>query len=150
MTDIEDFASLDSAFYLPEAVSDARLRALYETLVARMRREAKGLPMNTVQQLLIERIAFNYVIIRHKENVAMGEAEGFLTANAQKDFNTFWLSMTQEFNRLLTKPSDEKTRAAMFSEVKDVILETLASVEDETVRLALVKKFADSFARNGM
>ena len=63
----DDFAPLDGAFYLPEHIEDTNLRQLYEVLVSRMRREAATLPMNTVQQLLIERIAYNYIVMREKE-----------------------------------------------------------------------------------
>jgi hypothetical protein len=51
------YEDLDPAFVLPENIADDRLRGLYEVIVQRLRHEARDLPMNTVQQLLIERIA---------------------------------------------------------------------------------------------
>src|SRR5690349_10250926 len=97
MSNLED---LDAAFELPDIVDDPKMRALYEVLVARMREEARHLPMNTVQQLLIERIATNYIVLRCKER---GELGGFAHTSVQKDYNTFWLTMTAEFNRMLGK-----------------------------------------------
>src|SRR3954464_2741326 len=138
----DDLAALDDAFHLPENVTDQALRNLYEVLVARMRREASDLPMNTVQQLLIERIAYNYVIMRERE---AGEHGGFGTANAQKDFNTFWLSMTQEFNRMLTKAEllSGNERKVLLKQVQEVIVSTVGkSVTDPKTRSKLLTNMA--------
>lgn len=141
----DDLAALDDAFHLPENVTDDRLRGLYEVLVARMRREAADLPMNTVQQLLIERIAYNYVIMRERESGTHG---GFGTSNAQKDFNTFWLSMTQEFNRMLCKAEtmNGNERKALLKQVQQVILSTVdKSVTDPKTRSNLLINMAAAF-----
>lgn len=136
---------LDAAFTLPDVVDNADLRALYEVLVHRMRKEAEGLPMNTVQQLLIERIAFNYIVLRAKEGGALG---GFTTANVQKDFNAFWLSMTQEFNRMLVKTDsmNGSERKSLLKEIQQVILHTVnASVNDPKTRSDLLGNMAAAF-----
>lgn len=141
----EDLAALDAAFHLSDNVEDEQLRGLYEVLVARMRNEAAELPMNTVQQLLIERIAYNYIVLRDRENGSMG---GFATASAQKDFNTFWLSMTQEFNRMLckTETMNGSDRKALLKEVQQLILSTVnASVNDPKTRSALLVNMASAF-----
>lgn len=141
----DDLAALDDAFHLPENVTDNRMRNLYEVLVARMRHEAADLPMNTVQQLLIERIAYNYIIMRERENGANG---GFGTSNAQKDFNTFWLSMTQEFNRMLCKAEtmNGNERKALLKQVQQVILSTVdKSVTDPKTRSTLLINMASAF-----
>jgi hypothetical protein len=135
--------ALDDAFHLPDIIEDVRLRGLYEVLVARMRNEAADLPMNTVQQLLIERIAYNYIVLRDKE--ATG---GFNTASVQKDFNTFWLSMTQEFNRMLTKTEtmNGSERKALLREVQQIIMSTVnKSVNDPKTRSALLVNMAAAF-----
>lgn len=139
----EDLSALDDAFHLPENIEDPRLRGLYEVLVARMRREAIDLPMNTVQQLLIERIAYNYIVLRDFE--AGGR---FSTANAQKDFNTFWLSMTQEFNRMLTKAEamTGSERKALLKQIQQLILTTVdKSVSDPKTRSNLLVNMAAAF-----
>lgn len=136
---------LDAAFTLPEIVEDEKLRGLYEVLVHRMRAEAKDLPMNTVQQLLIERIAFNYIIMRSRENGALG---GFTSANVQKEFNAFWLSMTQEFNRMLVKAESlsGNERKTLLREVQQLILQTVnASVNDPKTRSDLLVNMAAAF-----
>lgn len=141
----DDLSALDGAFYLPEHVDDANLRALYEVLVARMRKEAADLPMNTVQQLLIERIAYNYIVLRVKERGGDG---GFNTTAVQKDFNTFWLSMTQEFNRMLTKSENMNgsERKALLREIQQLILQTVnSSVTDPRTRSNLLTSMAAAF-----
>ncbi len=141
----DDFAALDGAFFLPEHIEDPKLRDLYEVLVARMRKEASDLPMNTVQQLLIERIAYNYIVMRSKER---GELGGFNTTAVQKDFNTFWLSMTQEFNRMITK-ADQMAgadRKQLLREVQQLILQTVnSSVTDPKTRSNLLTSMATAF-----
>lgn len=143
MANDDDLAALDDAFHLSDTVEDARLRALYEVIVSRMRKEAEDLPMNTVQQLLIERIAYNYIVLRDRES-----GQGFGTASAQKDFNTFWLSMTQEFNRMLCKTETltGSERRALLKEVQKTILQTVnKSVADPKTRSNLLINMASAF-----
>lgn len=136
---------LDAAFTLPELVEDARLRSLYEVLVQRMRKEAEQLPMNTVQQLLIERIAYNYIIMRAREN---GDFGGTGTPSAQKEFNAFWLSMTQEFNRMLSKAEQigGHERKNLLREIQQIILQTVnSSVNDPKTRSDILVSMAAAF-----
>jgi hypothetical protein len=142
---IDDFAALDGAFTLPDHIEDTKMRELYEVLVIRMREEAKDLPMSTVQQLLIERIAYNYIVMREKERGSLG---GFANANSQRDFNAFWLSMTQEFNRMLTKSEvmTGQERKALLREVQQLILNTVNhSVTDPRMRSSLLTSMASAF-----
>jgi hypothetical protein len=135
--------ALDDAFHLPDTITDVRLRRLYEVLVFRMRAEARDLPMNTVQQLLIERIASNYVYMRDKENSGQ-----FASPASQKDFNTFWLSMTQEFNRMLTKADtlSGNDKRNLLRDVQRTILATVnGSVQDPKTRAALLRNMAAAF-----
>lgn len=140
---------LDAAFTLPDNVEDPALRQLYEVLVARMRAEARHLPMNTVQQLLIERIAFNYIVLRAKENNQLG---GFAHSTVQKDYNTFWLSMTSEFNRLLGKvePLSAADKKGFLREIQAIIVRTLDTVDDPKVRSGLFEKLAAAFQEAGI
>jgi len=145
----DDLRDLDAAFELPDVVTDEKLRGLYEVLVARMRNEARHLPMNTVQQLLIERIAFNYIVLRSKER---GELGGFAHSNVQKDYNSFWLGMTAEFNRLLGKsePMSGADRKALLREMQQLIIETVATVPDVRTRSDLLEKMANAFEKAGI
>jgi hypothetical protein len=141
--------ALDSFFELPAWVTDQAMRNGYETVVARMRRECMHVPMNTVQQLLIERIAFNYILLKHKESAPLGTDDGFSSPEAIKDFNTFWLKMTAEFNNLLVKfrPSDKE---AIMSQVKGLTEEILATLDNKSIRNDLIHRFVTSYERAGL
>jgi hypothetical protein len=137
--------SLDGAFTIGDSIEDTRWRNLYEVLIHRMRREAADLPMNTVQQLLIERIARNYIELRIRED---GGLEGFTSASAQKEFNTFWLSMTQEFNRMITKQEtlSGNERKTLLRDIQQTILKTVNnSVTDPKTRSTLLVNMAAAF-----
>lgn len=142
-----DLAELDAAFELPDVVSDPKLRSLYEVLVHRMREEARHLPMNTVQQLLIERIAYNYIVLRSKER---GELGGFAHSTVQKDYNTFWLTMTAEFNKMLGKESGGTDRKALLKDVQEIIVKTVNGYPDPKVRGELLEKLAAAFESAGI
>lgn len=131
---------LARAFVLPAWVQENEgLTELHEAIVTRLRREAAGLPMNTVQQLLLERIAFNYVVLKYREEAQdWGRGE-------QKDFNTWWLSMTQEFNKLLMANQD-KMREALLLEVQKIVTNAVSLITDDEQRRAVRRHLANEFA----
>lgn len=131
---------LEHAFSIPDHIqTDERLVTLHAEMVQRLRREAAGLPMNTIQQLLIERIASFYVQIKYKENT------NTFTANQQKEYNSYWLQLTTEFNRLL-QASDDKLREALLIEIQKIVgqaIDLITNPEDrKTVRRTLQEGFA--------
>lgn len=132
---------LDWAFHLPADVPENYIE-LHRTIVARLRSEAAGFPMNTIQTLLLERIAYNYVVIRMKED---GVVQRFIRANEARDYNSFWMSMTQEFNKLLSSGQD-KLRDVLLLQVKDVVDDAVNSVEDEDTRKKLRLALSEGFA----
>jgi len=127
---------LDDIFNLPENISDLRYRTMYEVIVSRLRREAAHLSMSTLQLLLIERIAFNYVVLRYKESQPMGTIEGFSQASVQKDFNTFWLSMTKELNASI-RGTDTEFRKSFMLEAVGIMKDVIDTVEDPETRRQL-------------
>jgi hypothetical protein len=68
------------------------------------------------RSLLIERIARFYVDMRVREET--GEINRSSAIKEQKEFNSFWLSMTVEFNKQLLN-SQEKLRDALCSRSRD-------------------------------
>lgn len=134
---------LQRAFRLPRHISsDTELSALYDEMVLRLRREAQGLPMNTLQQILIERIAGLYVQIKFKE-----ENQAFST-NQQKEFNTYWLDLTKEFNRLL-QASDVQLRENMLNEIEKVFLGAVDLIEDDGNRRNVRRQVQEGLAAIG-
>lgn len=146
---LDPLDSLDLAFRLPDNIEDANLRQLYEILVVRMRRESAHLPMNTVQQLLIERIAYNYIVMRWKEMQPVGNDGGFQHATQQKEYNTFWLSMTQEFNKQL-RATDADYRAQVLKAMASVVADVLKEIEDPMLQAKMRMRIADNLAREGL
>lgn len=136
---------LAGAFVLPEYLAaDPRLVTLHTNIVTRLRREAAGMPMNTVQQLLLERIALNYIVLKFREGRAVGDG-GFGRGGEQKDFNTFWLSMTVEFNKLLLANQD-KMREALLLEVQSVVTDVMSQIKDPAERRTLRRNLSEKFA----
>jgi hypothetical protein len=132
---------LARAFRLPDwVIADPELVALHTAIVRRLRTEAHGMPMNTVQQLLLERIAFNYIVLKHKE-----ETDGFTTPTQQKDFTQWWLAMTQEFNKLLMANQD-RMREAMLAQVQDIVKGVIGTVADADERRRLRRELSERFA----
>lgn len=122
---------------------------LYEVIVARLRAEAASTRMNTIQELLLERIATNYVILRYRERVAAGEG-GFEHTTAAKDFNSFWLAMTREFNHVLRADGlDEAERDSLVQRVGGAIASALDELHPD-VAGPLRQRFAEALQNIGL
>lgn len=147
--DPNDISDLDSIFDLPAAITDnVKLVEAYNVIVSRLKRESQHVKMNTVQLLLIERIANNYVALKAKERHAIGDVGGFAHTTAQKDFNTFWLTMTQQFQRSLERSTGNEREAALV-EALGIIRGVLAK-ESPAVRNRLMEQMADAFEGQGL
>lgn len=139
-----DGAPLDGlqiAFRVPASIEhDVELTALHGEIVKRLRREAQGLPMKTVQLLLIERIAFTYV------DMIQNERTGVLrTARDKKEAYTSWVTMTQEFNRLLEKHNDKLLNEVLIK-VQAILAEALPTISDPEERRQVRRFLQESFA----
>jgi hypothetical protein len=139
--------SLDGAFTLPQEITDdARLQRLYEVIVSRMRRESEGVPMNTIQTLLMERIALNYIVMKAREQGLLNP----LSAAAQKDHQTWWLAMTAQFNKQLNKATEQEYKDKILREVTGVIVSVLSKVEDPKLKLQLKNDLMSGFEAAGI
>lgn len=140
LLDAAPAAGLERAFQLPDYVRESpELVELYNEMVSRLRQEADGLPMGTLQHLLIERIASFYVQIKFKENT------NDFRLNQQKEFNTYWLQLTTEFNRLL-QASDDSRRNALLVKVGDIVIEGLKLIENVENRKSVQQFFSGEFS----
>jgi hypothetical protein len=127
-------------FVLPEDFDD-HLKLAYSVIINNLREEAAHLSLTTLQELLIERIAFNYVALRHREL-----HEGFTHEAAQRHLNSFWLSMTQEFHRVVGS-TPQAERDGLVVKFTGVVREVLTSVADQEQRTELQRTFRDAFDR---
>lgn len=129
MSQYDDWSDLDAAFELSPTVVEEKWRLLYEHIVARMRAEADGMPMTVVQQMLLERIAANYIYMKRKESLGQ-----FPSDAAQKQAVTYWLSMTENFNKMLLKKGPEHMRTQIYKEVTEKVLNVFSKITDPTLR----------------
>lgn len=143
-----DLNSLDDAFTLPEQIlNNSRLHRLYEVVVNRMRQESQGVPMNTIQTLLMERIAYNYIVMKAREQ---GIIETQMSAAAQKDLQTWWLAMTAQFNKQLNKATEQEFKDKILLEVVNVIGNVLSKIEDPKLRKKLRDEMMAGFETAGI
>lgn len=133
---------LELIFSLPEEIrADPTLVRIYTEIRTRLQREASGLPMNTVQQLLLERISFTYVLMKFKE-----QNGGFARTNEQKDFYAFWQTMTAEFNKLMLANKDE-LRDALINKIIQIVEKSISqNVTDAEERKAVRRMLSEEFA----
>lgn len=145
---IEADDRLDQAFSLPESITLAypQLREIHSEIVARLKAEAAGMPMNTVQTLLLERIAYNYVFLKFRE---LSSTDPGVTGKDQKELNSFWLSMTQEFNRLLSINEAER-RDKMMDDVVEVFNEAVALITDSDLKKQVQQSMSAGLAKKGL
>lgn len=132
---------LEAAFRLPPKVeADPDMSHLHQEIVLRLRREAQGLPMNTVQLLLLERIATHYVTTK------LYEEAGELTLRDMKDLNGMYLQMTAEFNRLLSV-SQDKLRDALFESIQEIVMSAMnEEIDDKETHKKMRLRLAEEFA----
>lgn len=142
-----DLDSLDDAFVLPASVAEnTRLLRLYEVIVSRMRAESEGVPMNTIQTLLMERIAYNYIVMKAREQGILDQ----LSAAQQKDLQTWWLAMTAQFNKQLNKATEQEYKEKILREVTNVIVAVLSKVPDPKLKAQLKQDLMAGFEAAGI
>lgn len=135
--------ALADVLEVPAHIVGSKWEPIFVEILSRMQREASGLSLGTVQVLLMERIARFYVDMRYREE--NGQIQ-LLSIKEQKEFNSFWLSMTAEFNKQLLN-SQEKLRDALILEMQGILMNRLPMVTDELERKNLRKALAEDFSR---
>lgn len=133
-----------AAFRLPDYLADdPDLSALYRESIRKLRAEALGLPMHTVQEFLLERIATKYVILRYRERTG-----SWLYPQAERDSNDQWLALVKEWNRALTAGNDAM-RDSLLRQVEEAVVQGLEQVADPETRKNLRLHFKEKFSAIG-
>ncbi len=142
-----EFNYEDEIFRVPRHLAEAepRYAAMHEEMVRRLRQEAYGLNMSTVQNLLIARIASEYVLMTYNDDL---DRWRYLGTNAEKDARANWRSLVVEFNRMLTAGED-KRRDALMAAMQEILVDGLALIEDRDVRAELRTFYLDKFTTIG-
>lgn len=140
-----EFDYESTVFQIPERVrQDPRYVFIHSRMVAQLRQEASGLEMTTLQMILIERIANGYVLMRWHED----HPGNWIGINTEKDFVLNWRSLVAEFNKILASGED-KRRDALRMKHQDIMLESLALIQDKENRKQVRAFLMDQFAAIG-
>lgn len=145
---------IDAIFELPDVIDDAQLRTVYESLVVRLRRElqvALAKPPSTIQLLITERAAFNYVLMKQKDKKGVGnQVTGWAHMTAVKEFNAFWLNLAESLNKMMQAGQTEY-REALIAQVGTVVNGVLRDeVPDENTRKVLRSRLASELMALGL
>lgn len=140
----------DSLYTLPDFVTNSDLRELYEVIIARMREEVAHVKLNTIQQLLVERIAYNYIVLRWREvQTSKNLTAGFEHSKYAKDYNTFWLDMTREFNRLVKGDDEDSTKRELVDKIGQAISSAFDGLHPDVAN-PLKVRLAEAFQTVGL
>jgi hypothetical protein len=147
MTEPLDLDSIEIIFEVPEAAWDGGLewRRMYYVIIHNLQRESVGIPLDTVQKMLLERLSNIYVTIKWRE--ATG---GFKHANEQKDANTFLMQLFQQWERVI-QSTDIEQRKMLTREFMDSLVTALKKVDniDRPGKVVLVKELAGELKKSG-
>lgn len=140
----DGFPELGPQFELPLAIADdPEMVVLYHDSIRKLISESRGLPMHTVQEFLLERIATKYVIMKWRER-----SNTWVGVNTEKDYASGWLDLVKEWNKVLAS-GQQQLRDAIMSEVEVLLVEGLEQVADDATRKTLRLYFKEAFARLG-
>lgn len=134
-----DGDALEAAFELPEDLPK-KYHDLHTEILTRLRNEARTVSMNMVQTLIMERIAYFFVIMKFKESTSE------IGLKEQKETLEFWLKTSVEFNRML-QASEAKSRTTYLVEIQNILRHSLKKVSDPETRRALAMEWNEEFAR---
>lgn len=142
--DIAASTPLAAAFSLPENVREEHpdLGDLYDELIGNLQAEAFGIPMTSMQVVLIERIATKYILIKYRERV------GWLGTNAEKDANAQWMDAVKEWNKLLSQ-GHEQMRERLLEQVEKIASDGVKLITDTATRQKVRSHFEENFAAMG-
>lgn len=129
-----------------ELQQDSQWAEKRNAILDSLRNDAKGLPMNTSQNLLMERMATFYVVMRKRETDP--ESLNMKVADVRQNQQQ-WLAMTTEFNKQLTVGED-KRRSAMIDTILGIVTNAINTIQDPRIKEDLRKRLAEDFKEAGL
>jgi hypothetical protein len=151
---VASWDALDIAFSLPDYIPvDSEYRTLFEQLRHRLQSELSHMDLLTYEVLLVERYITNYVVMKYRESLPLGDDEGFITAAMAKDVNAHWLSIAAQVRDLGEKGRD-RVKGDLVSK-KDTakrVADVVAGFSDmsEHQKRELLMQIAGEFDRLGV
>lgn len=147
MSDPLDSAPVDRmayAFVPPEHIREHEaLNELYEEIVARMRHEAEGIPLETNQLLLLAQIAQDFVEMKYRD-----EMNAWVGTNARKDAKSQWISLMAEWRQVL-KDNKEKISEQIVADFVRITNEALKKIRNDEDRKNAALHMKEQFAAKG-
>lgn len=141
--DVVDDVIPETLFRVPDAIrGDEDWENLFHDQVRRLRRDSQGLPLDTLQIQLIERVATLYIRLK------FAETNGGLTPNQLAMLNDQYLKFVTQFQRVL-QASDEALRQDLLQKMEKITLKAVDLVRDDDDRKAVRRHFQESFAALG-
>lgn len=146
MTDPFDSAPADGmayAFTPPAHIREhEELNALFEEIVARMRHEAEGIPMETNQLLLLSQIATDFVEMKYRDEI------GWQGTNSRKDAKDQWVKLMGEWRQVL-KDNKEKISEKIVADFIKITNETFKQIKNDEDRRNAMRFAKEKFAASG-
>ena len=134
-------ALLEALFDAPERYeNDSKWAGIHSELIRRMRSEASGLQMGTVQLTMIERIATYYTYMRERE-----ESNERQRPADMKLANDLWQTLAVEFNKTLAASRDE-SRQGMLIEIQKIVLAAIDTLAEPAERKRMGLLLKEGFA----
>lgn len=121
------------AFTAPAVIREnAALNELFEETVLRMQEEAEGITLATNQTLLLSKIARDFCLIMHYDEVGW-QTQG---TNARKDMSAQLLAAMGEWRNVL-KDNKDRMNDKVVSDFVQLALDSLALIPDDATRAAV-------------
>lgn len=140
-------AFLEAAFELPEsAVGDLNFRMLHQALVQKLLDEARNVPMQTAQYILIERIATKYIYIKFRESRGFDD----MNAIAADKENTHLLALLAQFQKMLAKATAHEDRENTLREVRDIIVKVFKASDNNPAKREAFAELIEEFKKVGI
>lgn len=139
-------AAPDGLFTLSAQIETAEMRQLYEEIVAQLRQEFDQVPtFGTLEQLVLERIAYGYVFMRDKEL-----RNEHWDLKSYKEFMRVWMDMVSRIQTAKNSAKDaERMREDLIATLGAVVRRGVSALP-ENVRSIVAANMAEDLKTIGL
>lgn len=144
----------EEAFVLPEHLAAIPgLQAIYEAVKEGMLEDLGSnspvpVPLTMPQTMLMERIAYLYVLIKYLEARPIGTTQSFTNMGQFRDATTMWLSLVKEFQNSV-KNNDTAVVEQIMAKTQTAMSSFFEGMHEDVAR-PLKAKIAKAFADQGL
>lgn len=137
---------LPAEFYAQpsEAIGDEALQLIYSEVVARLQQENPD--ADTIESMMIERVAFLYVHIRHKETKKL-----FAHDRSHKETLQLWVTMAAQLQKKRTQEQDlEEIKDKIVGAVQLAVMDATKAALPLDMRKDFQEKFLEELENAGL